>query len=214
MVNENMVCISDKNTKMGHIPSVSLSRSCSCDHNAPCYQKGCYYEKLEKFRTNTAKALERNSRILRENPENFWKQVSARISISRSWRWSVAGDIPNEDYFIKMIQQAEENPECKFFGFTKKYNIVNNYLRKAGAKEYGDVIPENFHLLFSPWEGFEMSNPYNFPVAKVVGKKEFDNMEQPPEGNYKCHGFCEHCMTNDEGCFAVKAGEAILLKKH
>ena len=200
------VSISKQNSKMGDIPSVSLPAGITCG-NFPCY-KDCYARKLEQLRPNVHESYERNYKILKEDPETFWREVEAQIMLSRFFRWHVSGDIPNKEYLNKMIEIAERNKHCEMLCFTKKYDIVND------AVESGMNIPENLHLIFSAWRGLTMKNPHNFPEAHV---KYRDGSTTAASWAVPCNrysGNCAMCASVDTGCWVLKNGEQVVFNQH
>ena len=133
------ISISSSNKKMGGISSVSLPSVVTCRECA-C-QKKCYARKLERLRPSVAKAYKRNLDVLRNDPNTYWREVEAAIMLSRFFRVHVSGDIPDSHYLRRMIGVAQRNQHCHILCFTKKYELVNEYL--SG----GEVIPENLHII-------------------------------------------------------------------
>jgi len=74
---------------------------------------------------------------------------------SRFFRFHVSGDVPDEEYFAKMVEVAARNQHCELLCFTKKYEIVNKFLA------FGGVIPKNLHIIFSAWVNLDMVNPFS-----------------------------------------------------
>ena len=71
----------------------------------------------------------------------------------------------------------------RFLIFTKKYKLVNDYLRAGG------VIPENMTVVLSAWgAGWPVPNPFNLPEAHVL----FNNEEM--DGNIP-----EYAIRNRKG---------------
>jgi hypothetical protein len=66
--------------------------------------------------------------------------------------------------------------------FTKKYEIVNEYIDKNGK------LPDNLNIMFSAWDKFwEFDNPHNLGVAYVNFKDKRRNTEIPKYA-FKCPG--------------------------
>lgn len=76
------VTISNGNSKMGSIKSVSLPAGPTCRHDCKCYIK-CYARRLEAYRKSVAESYERNLRILIQEPQRYWREVEAAIMTSR-----------------------------------------------------------------------------------------------------------------------------------
>ncbi len=85
--------ISNGNSKMGKIPSVSLPAGITCRQDCECNQK-CYAKRIERIRKNVREAYQSNYDLLKSNPDTFWREVEASIMMSRFFRFHVSGDIP------------------------------------------------------------------------------------------------------------------------
>lgn len=220
-----MISLSSGNSKMGSIPSVSLPAIKTC-RLCDCHNK-CYAKKLERLRPTVRKAYQRNLDILTSDPDTYWREVEASIMMSRFFRFHVSGDIPSEEYFRKMVEVAKRNPHCEILCFTKRYEIVNESIsRMYLASIYGTtihppfgnpsimadaVIPKNLHIIFSAWDGFDMDNLFELPVAYVRFR---DGHTAAPANALACQGNCSECARTDGGCWSLKAGEAVVFDEH
>lgn len=206
-VTGNIVSISEGNDKMGHVPSVSLPSLIYCIM-CGCWKK-CYANRMEKRRKVIREAYARNAKILKNNPDEFWKQVRKAIARSRFFRFHVSGEIPNYEYFCEMVKSAELYPYCDILCFTKKYFIVNRWI-----KEHGDNpknLPKNLHMVFSAWDDLKMDNPYNLPEAHV----RFKSGETTARNDaIQCFGNCETCHLAGCGCWTLELGQQILFDEH
>ena len=196
------VSISDGNSKMGRIKSVSQPPVKTCPHDAPCYLK-CYARRLCARRKCVAKAYQNNYLIYKSDPEFYMKSVLEAAQTERFFRWHVGGDIVDRAYFNYMVQIAKELPKTQFLIFTKQYEIVNDYI-KAHKQ-----IPYNMHLIFSAWEGKRMENPFSIPVCRVLKKNEIPNPSW-----VLCSGNCTQCAVHDGGCWSLRPGETIAIYEH
>ena len=125
------VSISRGNVKMGAIPSVSLPPIITCSPEAcKCCGKKCYAAKIARLRKTVRDAYQRNLDILKSDPDKFWREVNAAVSVTRFFRFGVSGDIYDKDYFENMVKVAKNNKHCEILCFTKKYWIVNEYLNE------------------------------------------------------------------------------------
>lgn len=206
-VTGNVVSISGGNNKMGHVPSVSLPALIYCIM-CGCRAK-CYANRLEKFRKNIREAYARNAKILKNNPAEYWRQVREAIAKTKFFRFHVSGEIPNYEYFCEMVESSIQNPHCQILCFTKKYAIVNTWIKLHG--DSAEALPKNLHILFSAWKGLKMENPYNLPEAHVRYK---DGTTTAKEGAIHCFGNCETCYLAGCGCWALKCGEQLELDEH
>lgn len=197
------ISISKGNSKMGAIPSVSLPPVKTCAAGVPCASK-CYAAKMCKLRPSVRDAYERNLQELLENPESYWAQVRGAAAGSRFFRFHVSGDILDVMYLYDMALTARMLPHTTFLAFTKRYDIVNDFI--AG----GCDIPENLKIIFSEWgDCWDVPNPYNLPTAAVIFKGA-----EIPEHWKICGGNCYACACRGVGCWELKSGETIAFYEH
>ena len=202
------VNISPGNSKMGRVPSVSLPAVITCRRDCSCCEK-CYARKLEKLRKTVREAYARNLEILRNDPGKYWREVKAAVMMSRFFRFHVSGDIPDYEYFCKMVETAIENPHCEILCFTKQYGIVNRWIDEHGKT--AESLPKNLHMIFSGWRGLKMENPYNLPEAHVRFK---DGYCDAREDAIECFGNCTECSIAGCGCWKLKNGEQVVFGQH
>ena len=198
------VKISNGNAKMGAIPSVSLPAGVTCRSDCECSKK-CYAKRLERMRPSVRQAYKHNYDMLNSGPNTYWREVETSIMMSRFFRYHVSGDIPDNVYLAHMIDIAERNPHCEMLCFTKKYNLVNDFL------DFGGTIPQNLHIIFSGWHDIEMVNPYNLPEAHVRYR---DGSTTAREDAKLCGGNCTECAITDGGCWTAKHGEQVVFNEH
>ena len=198
------VKISTGNSKMGKIPSISLPAGVTCITDCECNKK-CYAKRLERMRPSVREAYQHNYNLLRNNPAVFWREVEASVMMSRFFRFHVSGDIPDAEYFERVVDIARDNSHCEILCFTKKYSIVNNHIHIVGR------LPQNLHIIFSAWRGVDMDNPYNLPEAHVRYK---DGSTTAREDAVLCHGNCTECAITDSGCWVAQSGEQIVFMEH
>lgn len=203
---EQHVSISRGNAKMGAIPSLSLPALITCSPEAcKCCGKKCYAHKIAKLRPKTVgAAYQRNLDILKENPEQFWREVNAAVAVTRFFRFGVSGDIYDELYFENMVHVARINKHCQILCFTKKFKIVNDYL-------VDHSLPKNLHIIFSGWRGLEIDNPHNLPEAHVLFKDGFTTAK---DGAKYCSMNCYECAVEGRNCWSLKKGEQIIFREH
>lgn len=201
-MNKLKVSISNGNTKMGAIPSVSLPACITCNPDAPCF-KECYAVKIARIYKTADAAYNRNLDILTSDPATYWLQVGAAACMTKYFRYHVSGDIPDHEYFNNMVQLANNIPGTKFLAFTKQYHIVNDYLNAGG------VIPSNLKIIYSNWGSWKCNNPYNLPVCEVIFKGD-----KPADQWKVCGGNCTECACRGVGCWELKNNETIAIYKH
>ena len=195
--------VSEGNSKMGKIKSISLPRVGSCNPAIPCY-KTCYVKHIE-WRTRVLKSYQNNLDLFLYDPESFEQQALLAAFGSTHFRWHVSGDILNKEYLAMMCRIAERLNVTQFLAFTKKYDIVNKFVEEGGT------VPTNLHIIFSEWPGLKMDNPHNFPVSFVKFKS---GVCDAPANSKTCSGNCEMCAFAGQNCWTIKKGESIVLNEH
>lgn len=198
------VKISKGNSKMGAIPSVSLPSGLTCRQDCECSEK-CYAKKIERLRKTVRKAYSHNYNLLLEDPTTYWREVEASVMMSRFFRFHVSGDIPDNDYFERMVDIARTNSHCEILCFTKKYDIVNWHIGAIGK------LPKNLHIVFSIWRGLSANNIYKLPEAHV--RYRDGTTTASPEA-LECSGNCANCAITDDGCWTLKSGEQVVFNEH
>lgn len=196
--------VSTGNSKLGSIPSVSLPSGLTCRSDCECSKK-CYAKKLERMRPSVRAAYRTNFDLLSSDENTYWREVEASIMMSRFFRYHVSGDIPDANYFARMVEVAERNTHCEMLCFTKKYGIVNEFL------DGGGVIPQNLHVIFSGWRGLEMENKYGLPEAHVRYR---DGTTTAGIAAKHCGGNCTECAITDGGCWSLSKGEQVVFNEH
>ena len=197
------VSISAGNSKMGAIPSVSLPSVMTC-RECDCSRK-CYARKLERIRPSVAKAYKNNLAMLQSDPDTYWREVEAAVMLSRFFRFHVSGDIPDAMYFYRMVEIAKRQTHCKILCFTKKYEIINDYLAS------GLMLPSNLHIVLSAWVGLQMTNPFLLPEAHV---KMRDGTTTADADALLCGGNCAECATTEGGCWSLSRGQQVVFNEH
>lgn len=201
--------ISAGNRKIGRVLNVSTAPIKDCGNCAHCMHY-CYDIKAVVFHTNSVlPARAKNHILANENRTKFFADIENRIARRRTnkfFRWHVAGDIIDADYFENMIAIARRHTDFTFWTYTKRFDIANEWIRNNGD------IPANMHIMFSVWDGMPTPNPYNMPVFacrlkdgnKDITDAEFSRM-------YKCPGNCDVCKAAGRGCVV---GESAYADEH
>lgn len=198
------VKISNANSKMGAVASVSTLPFITC----PKLCKGtcganCYAAKLAAIRPSVLAAYAWNTAMAVYRPTEYWNGIDMACKDVRYFRFHVSGDILNADYFAHMIEIARNNSKTEILVFTKRYNVVNEWIANNGD------LPENLHILFSEWTNLTAENPYNLPTTNVIPKGE------EPKENWKiCGGNCFNCACRGVGCWNANKGETIAFPIH
>lgn len=200
----NDAFISFNNRKMNGIPSVSLLPILTCP-NCDC-KDGCYACKMCMLYKSVLNSYAKNTRLAINHTERFFDSVRHQlngINTYRLFRWHVSGDIINADYFAGMVDVAKATPQTQFLAFTKRFNVVNEWLDANGE------LPQNFTVIFSAWDDdFKVPNPHNLPVAYCRSKAfKCDNI---PATAQECDGDCANCRK----CFNLQKGESVVFNQH
>lgn len=211
--------LSVKVTKLGSsIPSINLPPIVTCRANAPCAKctndgGGCYAMRGHWMYKNTRTTLWNNLYAYRQNPKLFFDSITIQTALFKFVRWFSSGDIVDAEFFKGMIRVARKNKEVKYLCFTKKYEIVNEYLDAGGR------IPSNLRIVFSTWGDFIPENPHNLPMTYVkmnlrgnkAQKEEIMKLNSKvPETAIPCVGKCYMC----QACWSLKKGQGVVFKKH
>lgn len=193
-------------TKLGSdIPSVSLPPVCTCRPGAPCAAK-CYARKGRwRFAHNEA-LLRKNIEIWNEDPVMFQRDVMIAAFHSRFFRWHSSGDIPDAGYLDMMVDTAQQLPDTKFLCFTKKFEMINEYL------DAHKLFPTNLRIVFSAWGSFIPENPHNLPVAYVRFRK--GEQGYIPEDALQCNGYCGECTLSGMSCWTLENGKSVVFNEH
>lgn len=201
------MCISDGNSKIGRVMNVSLMPVMTCGNCKECKYL-CYDIKAcLQYPGTVINARMRNTVLLRKDRAEYFRRIDAALSRRRKnkyFRWHVAGDIVDVDYFSNMVRLARKHPDFIFWTYTKMYSVVNEWCWRHGATS--DAVPANLHVMFSEWRGMPMHNPYGFPEFRVVFKSD----AVKPTGFY-CPGNCDVCKAAGRGCLA---GETTYCNEH
>ena len=194
-IDEIKMCISSGNRKIGKTLNVSLPPIMTCANCKECKHL-CYDVKACLQYPNTViDARMRNLVILLKDRNEYFKRIQDKLNGRRKnkfFRWHVAGDIIDIDYFDRMVEIAKKNPDFVFWTYTKNYKVVNEWISEHGNKK--SALPKNLSVMFSEWRGVEMVNPYKLGEFRVVFKDE-----KKPKGFY-CPGNCDDCIKHNSGC--------------
>lgn len=200
------VKISLTNTKLGgQIPSINLPpvKTCRCD--APCFRL-CYARKYNFTRENVKNSYNHNLACYIADKDKYFNDIISFLNglVSyRFFRFHSSGDIVDSDYLKGMVRVAKACKTVKFLCFTKKFELVNDYLKE-------NKLPSNLKIVFSAWDkNFKVINPFKLPVTYVdFAKKE--NNPDIPELAIPCVGKCYEC----QACWSLKRGQSVVFHQH
>lgn len=195
--------ISNRISKLGiSIGTVNMPAVITCNRNC----KGCYAQKGNFTFPKVKDGIMKNYEAYKADEDRFFSVLDNQLNMIpyRFFRWHSSGDIVDERYLEGMMWLARKHKGTNFLCFTKKYDIVNEYLNNHRK-------PKNLTLVLSAWGDLIPPNPHNLPTAWVEGIG-FD--ELIPENAFKCHGNCGECVNTSEHCWKMQKGEAVYFHKH
>ena len=203
---EIKLCLSTGNVKIGKVMNVSLMPIITCANCKECKHL-CYDIKACMMYPGVVNARMRNTVLATNHRGEFFARIDAAMSRRRKnkyFRWHVAGDILDGDYFDRMVDIARKHSDFVIWTYTKNYKVVNDWVAAHGGNR--DAVPSNFSVMFSEWRGMPMDNPYGFPEFRVVFKDD----PVKPVGHY-CPGNCDICKELHRGCVV---GETTYCNEH
>ena len=189
----NEICMSNRNSKTG-IACLNLAMPvCVCREDAPC-KATCYACKGAQQILKVQGAYYRNLRLYHDNPNDFFEQMYCKIKFSGlpKVRLFDSGDIPDAEFLERLVDLCNKTPDTKYMAFTKKYELVNDYLDKH------NTLPDNLNIIFSAWDRlWEVPNPHNLGIAYV----DFNDKRLNP--NFPKNAFV--CPGRESTCSACGA---------
>jgi len=194
-------------SKLGHaIPSVNLPPGPTCRPDAPCF-KLCYARKGRFSFQHNKDLTQRNLDLWTTDPVRFERECVCAAYPSRFFRWHSSGDIPDANYLKMMVRVAEDCPNTSFLCFTKKYELVDDFIREQGV----EAVPRNLKLVYSAWDNFVPRNPNNLPMAYI----DLKGKDCPiPDDARVCTGYCGDCVLSRYSCWDLNPGESVVFKQH
>lgn len=119
-----------------------------------------------------------------------------------------SGEFLNYDYFLRWIEIAKNNPNVKFYCYTKRFNFIEKYF------EAGNTFPDNFAVNVSIWKK-NYDNLYKLPefIYDDGTEPELKNLVHCPatdEKGNKTGVTCASCRL----CINTKPGQKIAVYAH
>ena len=188
----NEICANNNNRKLGKACISVPFPVAVCNPEAPCFQK-CYAQHGCQSFANVQGAYYRNLRLYNNSADDFFEQLYYKVKFSGlpMVRFFDSGDFPDMEFLVRSVEFVKRFPNVKFMAYTKKYDLINEYLDKGGE------LPDNYNIFFSAWDRLWMvPNPHNLPIAYVKFK---DARMTPdiPKYAFHCPGresTCSACM--------------------
>ena len=205
--NSNEINMRNNNSKTGSACLNLAFPMCVCRADAPCREL-CYAGKGCQQMAKVQGAYYRNLRLYHDNPDNFFEQVYCKIKFSGlpKVRLFDSGAIVDVEFFERMVNLCKKTPEAKHRAFTKKYDIVNDWITKNGQ------LPENLNILFSAWDRlWEVPNPHGLGIAYMDFTDKRLNPDMP-KNTFVCPGresTCSACGV----CWSKKV-KSVMFHQH
>jgi len=190
------VSISTGNTKVGSIPSVSMTPVLACHNNAPCRESGCMMRPLMLMRPTMRRAYKRNFDLAVRFPDAYFNMIDTFLNEIKPdmFRWHIAGDILDQDYLENMYKLATVHADVKFLAFTKMHHLDFSHR------------PKNMSIILSMWTNWGNTTK-KMPRAWMQDGTE----NRVPNNAIVCHGSCETCGM----CWNLhNLGRDVVLPKH
>jgi len=189
--------ISEKNSKIGAIPNISLTPGVSCVPGIPCVSTGCYALKAYNRYPNVRKAWDENLAYYKENSVKFFTDLSSylRENSCERFRFFVGGDFVDEEFYFLSAAVARVYSETKFLAFSKRYNY--DYSKR----------PENLQIILSVWPGWTLPENTDLPWAWL----ECDP-RRPKTDFFMCGGSCSEC--SHQCWYAINSRFPVVFPKH
>jgi len=193
-----MVRLSPGNMKLGKLTNISLTPVVSCQKGVPCSKKDCYALKAYRMYKNVRECWDSNYRYYLQDNEGFFNNIIEQLNKKKPerFRWHVAGDIVDQEYFNGMVRVAETLPDTSFLCYTKKYEL-----------DFSNA-PRNLRIVISAWPGLEIPKKlYSMPIAWLS-----EDTRRPEERQHRiCNDDCPDC-----GYLCYEAGSKfdVVFDKH
>lgn len=197
---------STNNKKLGsRIGQINFPTVLSCALGIPCI-KTCYANKGNQAAPNPRWCYFLNWLSYFKDKDKFFDKLKSYIKYEELnyMRYFSTGDIPDAEFFDRAVKLANET-DVKYLIFTKKGDIVNNYIDNGGR------IPDNLSVVLSNWHTWRQANPHNLPTAWIKLRREVCEI---PENAVECNGYCGECIHTEDSCWDMKNGDAVFFKQH
>ena len=206
----DFISISLSNDKMGLICSFSTPCITTCPINVPCIGV-CYADCMEHRRKVVHESYLNNLDMMLKYPKDVENAIVDYIDNElytlRYFRFNVAGDVEVGDatYIHLIMNVVKRCPNTKFLVYTKS-KMWNRYKK----------LPKNLSLVYSYWEDWSFSNPYNRPTSNVMPEPDEEHMEEATKGKLICRNClnkeikCDSCHI----CWNLKPGQNVWFFAH
>lgn len=201
-----------KGNRKTKTPSIDLPAGIFCNRNASCWQSArCYACWLNN---NAQRNYLDNAKVLLDDSKQYFNAIRQFLSTTKSkfFRYHVSGEIVNADYLKNMVTIAKEFKNIIFWTYTKKYQLVNDYLAQNKR------LPKNLVIMLSADENLKLDNPFHLPIfTQYYLGNESECIKQAKAKHLKaqfCCGDCSRCQNDGIGCPYAKKNTVIFCTIH
>jgi hypothetical protein len=138
---------------------------------------------------STRAAWNHNTDQYRKDPKGYFDSIIDQLSTynGNKFRWHVAGDIPDQQYWLGVKRVARAHPAIYFLIYTKNYSLI-----------FGQM-PRNLRLVISAWPGKHLRKGLSrYPIAWLSNDARLDSAEFSGRKHYACSDKCDSC---EQSCF-------------
>lgn len=113
-----------------------------------CCCPGGYCQKVTRY-PGVFNACLINTILVKEHPDELEKQLNSWLELyePRYFRIHDYGEIWDYNNLKMWIRIAEKHEDTKFYTYTKRFDLLREYLQNGG------LIPENLTINLSTWDG-------------------------------------------------------------
>jgi len=210
VVTKALINISMKNTKLGKIPSFSLSAIEACPGKTTWCESKCYADKISRIYKNAYKAYSFNYAVARYKQDFvlLMNMELAKLTAKsiKTFRWHVSGDFFNVKYIYDWVNIVKSNPEITFYGYTRSWSVPDLLPHLEALRSLPNVI------LFASTDISTVGNaPATWREAFAADDIPFGNQKMlfclEQAGKVKT---CDQCKI----CFNQKSTVDIYFKTH
>lgn len=177
-----------------------------------CCEEFCYARNFTIAHHNACvEKYAKNTLVIRNDIEKYeyeLKKFFDSAIVGGCFRYHVSGEFDSREQLLMNIKLAKKFPNWIQYGYTKRYEWIEDYLDENG------ILPENFVVNISPFNN-EYSNKYNLPefIYDDGTNPELESLPHCPAVDKNGHETgvtCETCRR----CIYAKAGQKTAVYAH
>lgn len=196
---------------VGNMPGTCGGVCAGCGNVEPGKKCPCYAINDYKRHNNTCgKSWNENTYLAMKEPAKLKAALNAWLALNepRYFRIHESGEFFNYRYFLLWIDVIRENPETKFYFYTKHSDFLKRY-----ADEFGD-LPGNVAALVSIWhdtvENFTGAAEFIYDDHTEEYVKYIPHCPAVDFNGHKTGITCAQCKM----CMNAKPGDKIAVYAH